>query len=359
MSISSLSKRALFALGVAPLLLVGVARAAGPITSMTITTSGSGVFTAGVTTNTPTTTIFINTFAAALTTPDAGEVVRLELLDGTDVIANGMSPSSFTTTGSGIVNGGNLPLPITFFRAGTGTIRIRATSQTNGVVATGPAFTVNPGAANRLLLVGPGMTHVPGTDPSVTTGLSGTFAPQEANQPFTVTVILTDVAFNRVPLNHSVSFAASADFVSVPPGSNPLGATGQQDFNVTITAPRVDRSITASDDTNPSVAAGTLAMTTAGPAEKEIFPFPSPFNPRQQNITFRFRLSSPASAKIIVTDLFGQKVWSQSVSGGSGFNDVVWNGRNDEGAVIASGVYYALLEVDGSFESRKRFGVVK
>ena len=37
----------------------------------------------------------------------------------------------------------------------------------------------------------------------------------------------------------------------------------------------------------------------------------------------------------------------------------VWNGRNDKGNIVAAGVYYILLEKDGSIESKKRFGVVK
>jgi hypothetical protein len=128
---------------------------------------------------------------------------------------------------------------------------------------------------------------------------------------------------------------------------------------VTVTGAQITRTLTAHDETDPGVADGALNINTAGPPAKEIFPFPSPFNPSQQNITFRFRLSEAKSAEVIVTDLFGQEVWRQDVSGNIGFNDIRWDGSNDKGVRVAAGVYYVLLNVDGSHESTKRFGVIK
>ena len=128
---------------------------------------------------------------------------------------------------------------------------------------------------------------------------------------------------------------------------------------MTVIGAQTTRTLTANDTTDPTVTPGTLDVTTAGPPAKEVFPFPSPFNPTQRNITFRFRLSDPKSAEVIVLNLFGETVWSREVSAGIGFTDVTWNGRNDRGAVVAAGVYYVLLKVDGSLESKKRFGVIK
>lgn len=329
--------------------------AAAPINSITIAFSGTdGIFTAGITTNTNSTVILINTFASG-GNPDAGEVVTLQLLDNGNVVSNGMSPSSFTTTGTGIVNGGNSPLPITFFRTGT-SLQIRAISATNQVTNTGAAFTVLTGSATKLLVLGPGMTHEPGTNPSLTTGFSGSVAAQEPNQAFVVRVILTDNQFNTVSANHVVSFA-SGDLITLP--SPDALVNGVRDFNVTMTGARITRTITVSDSTDPGVAAGTLDVTTVGPPPKEVFPFPSPFNPNERDITFRFRFDEPKEATVIVTDLFGQSVWKKKVSAPVGVTDVPWNGRNDQGHVVASGVYYVLLEVGGSIESKKRFGVIK
>lgn len=334
--------------------LAARAFAAGPVTNITILgLSSNPTFTAGVTTNTPTTTIFINCFAPGNTVPDAGVEVRLEVLSDGEVIENAVSPSSFTTTGTGIINGGNSSLPITFFRAGNG-IQLRASSGSE--IETTATFNVNAGAAARLVVYGPGMTHQPGTNPSLTDGVNGTFLPQEPNQSFPITVVLTDAQFNRVAGNDTVSFT-SGDLVT-PPAPGPL-SSGIGEFTMTITGARVTRTVTATDDTNPGIAAGTLDVDTAGPPAKEVFPFPSPFNPMQRDITFRFRLSEPKSVRVIVKNLFGEDVWEREVSAPAGFTDLAWNGRNDKGAVVAAGVYYVLLEVDGSIESKKRFGVVK
>ncbi len=335
---------------------LGRASAAGTITSITIPGLTSANYTAGVATNTPTTTIFIFTFAGS-SSPSAGQVVTLELLDSNgDVITNGMSPTSFTTgSGSGnqTFNGGNSPFPITFFRSGSG-LQLKATC--GSVSGTSGAFNVATGAASKLILIGPGMSHAPGTNPDLTTGHSGSFTPQEPNQSFSVRVILTDAQFNKVSAADSISFT-SGDLVTLPSAGSLTAGTG--DFTFTITGARTTRTIVAHNGTNGAVADGSLEVTTAGPPTKEVFPFPSPFNPHERNITFRFRLSDPDSVKLIVMDLMGQKVWEREVSASIGFTDVTWDGRNNKGTVVAAGVYYVLLEVDGSIESKKRFGVVK
>lgn len=323
--------------------------AAGPITTITIGQNTD--YIAGASTS----TIFINTFGVGASIPDALEVVTLELLSGGSVISNGISPNTFTTTGSGIVNGGNVGTSYTLFRAGN-SIQIRATSA-GGITLTGTTFSVSASSATKLVVLGPGMTHAPGTNPATTTGVSGSFTPQEPNQAFTVTVILTDNQFNTVSAADNVSFPGPIEFVTLPSAANLSG--GQGDFEVTMTGARVTRTLTVIDNTDTSVANGTLSITTAGPAAKEVFPFPSPFNPHQSDITFRFRLSEPKHVRLVVTDLFGQNIWERELSASLGFNDVTWNGRNDSGVVVAVGVYTVMLEIDGSIESRKRFGVTK
>lgn len=322
---------------------------AGPITSITVLQQTG--YTAGASTN----TVFINTFGTGASTPDIGETVTIELLDGGVVVADGIVPSSFTTTGTGLINGGNVGTTYTLFRAGSA-IQLRATSA-GGITATGTSFTVAASSATKLVVLGPGMTHVPGTNPAVTSGTSGSFTPQEPNQVFTVRVILTDNQFNTITsASDNVSFT-SGDFVTLPASANLSSGAG--DFQVTITAARVTRTLTVIDNTTSGVSNGTLDITTAGPPAKEVFPFPSPFNPHQGNITFRFRLTEAKSVRLIVTDLYGQGVWERQVSGGTGFNDVTWNGRNEAGVVVAAGVYMVMNEIDGSIESKKRFGVTK
>lgn len=74
---------------------------------------------------------------------------------------------------------------------------------------------------------------------------------------------------------------------------------------------------------------------------------------------FRFRLNQPGGVAVIVKDRFGQDVWRTEFSGGEGQNEASWDGRNQNGHIVAAGVYYGLLEVGGEIKSKKQFGVVK
>lgn len=327
---------------------------ATPINSITVLVSATN-FEAGVTTNTVTTQIFVNVFNSTNSAPTAGEGVLMELLDSGTVVNYGMFPTTFTTAG-GIVNGGNLSFPITLYRASSN-LSIRATSAINGAVGTSSTFAVVVSSAQKIVVLGPGQTHVPGTNPSLTSGKSGSITAPESNSPFTMRVILTDNQFNKVSANDTVQFTSDPTLITLP--SNGALSSGQADFQATITGPNVTRTITVDDLTNAAVADGTLTLTSAAPPSKKVFPFPNPFNPTQGTITFRFRLDNASSANLIVTDRFGQSVWSRSVSAQTGSNDVTWDGRNDNGHVVAAGIYYVMLENGGTIESRVRFGVTK
>lgn len=327
---------------------------AAPIDHITVLI-GATNFEAGVTTNTTTTQVFVNVFDSGNAAPSAGEGVLLELLDSGNVVNFGMFPTTFTTNG-GIVNGGNVSFPITFFKASSN-ISLRATSAVNSAVGTSSTFAVLVSSAQKIVVLGPGETHVPGTNPALTDGKTGSIIAPEANSPFTMTVILTDNQFNKVSANDTVTFNSDPTLISLPT-SGPL-SNGQADFQATITGPNITRTITVDDTTNLNVADGTLTLTSGAPPSKKVFPFPNPFNPTQGTITFRFRLENSSSANLIVTDRFGQRVWTRQLNAQTGSNDVTWDGRNDNGHLVAAGVYYVMLENGGSIESRVRFGVVK
>ncbi|OVE78225.1 hypothetical protein BVX98_00945, partial [bacterium F11] len=266
------------------------------------------------------------------------------------------SPTFLVTTGTGTANGGHDNFPMEFFTAGS--VRIKATAP-GGTTRTSNSFTVNTSSARKLVVLGPGMTLAEGTNPNFTSGFTGSFTPQEPDQGFTITVYLTDNQFNVITNGTDTVRLSTANLVTIPQATEDL-LNGFAQFNdIEIDNARITRSIIATDLDNANVANGILSITTAGPPTKEVFPFPSPFNPRQGNITFRFRVSAAKSVTLIVTDLFGQKIWEKSVSAQLGFNDVDWNGKNEKGIYVAAGVYYVLIETGGSIESKRRFGVVK
>ncbi len=348
-------RRSLFA-------VLAIAAAAGrlsaaPISSLNIVFNATDkIFTAGVTTNT---TVSGQVWVQAFTSPDGNETINLQLLDNGVAVANGISPASLTTQ-AGVVTYGfpnTTPLPLIFFRSGTG-LTLRATVSGSTVTKDSASFTVLTSSATKLVVLAPGETHAPGTNPALTLGKIGTPNTQTPNQAFPLTVILTDNSFNKVASStHAVSFA-SGDLTTLPaPGALTQGTA---DFNATVTGARTTRTFTVTDTSDASVLSGAATVVTSGPAEQEVFPFPSPFNPNLgQPMTFRFHRSVAGSATVKVKDQFGQSIWETSVSASSGFTDITWNGRNDEGITVAAGVYYVILEMDGSVKSKKRFGVTK
>ena len=77
----------------------------------------------------------------------------------------------------------------------------------------------------------------------------------------------------------------------------------------------------------------------------ELSAAPNPFNPVT---SLRFRLSEGfASAGLVVFDVRGRQIRRLRIEGGSGWQMVVWDGRDSGGVVVPSGSYFARLDVDG------------
>ncbi|MDD4051326.1 MAG: S8 family serine peptidase [candidate division Zixibacteria bacterium] len=78
--------------------------------------------------------------------------------------------------------------------------------------------------------------------------------------------------------------------------------------------------------------------------------FPNPFNPQT---TIRFAVPSTAQAELAVYNVCGQKVCTLFDGiAGAGENSVVWNGADDSGRSVASGVYFYRLTTDKETISR-------
>ena len=78
---------------------------------------------------------------------------------------------------------------------------------------------------------------------------------------------------------------------------------------------------------------------------------PNPFNPRT---TFTYFLSAPGHVRLAIYDLEGRLVATVVDDPGQpGRGSAVWNGRGDRGESVASGLYFARLEVAGGVHTRK------
>jgi hypothetical protein len=76
--------------------------------------------------------------------------------------------------------------------------------------------------------------------------------------------------------------------------------------------------------------------------------YPNPFNP---NTTIRFNLPTASDVRLTIYDLRGGKVFTTNEHRlPAGEHNVAWNGRNDSGNPVASGVYLCRVETAaGSF----------
>nr|MBN2277210.1 tandem-95 repeat protein [candidate division Zixibacteria bacterium] len=100
---------------------------------------------------------------------------------------------------------------------------------------------------------------------------------------------------------------------------------------------------------------GTLTARTGGGLLPEEFGlsqnYPNPFNP---TTTISFSVPSAMSATVEIYNILGEKV--RTVFDGiaqPGRNDVIWDGVNENGEAVASGIYFYRMKAGSFNESRK------
>lgn len=90
------------------------------------------------------------------------------------------------------------------------------------------------------------------------------------------------------------------------------------------------------------------------PEESSLLPnYPNPFNP-ETVIGYRLNLPEPAPVSLKVYNLLGQRVRTLvSAVQGAGEYQVVWDGQDDSGNSLASGIYFVRLQVGARGQTRK------
>lgn len=79
--------------------------------------------------------------------------------------------------------------------------------------------------------------------------------------------------------------------------------------------------------------------------------YPNPFNP---GTTFRYRLPSRSTVKLEIFNIAGEKIATiLNANQNSGYHEMQWDGRNDQGDLISSGVYIYRLSTGKQMQSRK------
>jgi len=79
--------------------------------------------------------------------------------------------------------------------------------------------------------------------------------------------------------------------------------------------------------------------------------YPNPFNP---STTIRFALPEEGRMKLVIYNVLGQKV-KELVNEyrQAGYHEVIWSGKNETGAQVASGVYIYQIETVKGIQARK------
>ena len=79
--------------------------------------------------------------------------------------------------------------------------------------------------------------------------------------------------------------------------------------------------------------------------------YPNPFNP---NTKISFDLPKSSKVKLQIVDINGRGIANLlSNSLDSGTYNVNWNGTSDSGVNMSSGIYFIILNVDGSILTQK------
>ena len=83
--------------------------------------------------------------------------------------------------------------------------------------------------------------------------------------------------------------------------------------------------------------------------------YPNPFNPSTQ---IRFSLPDARSYSLTIFDLAGRMVRQYTGDAGPGWVSLNWNGRDEKGNALGSGVYFYRLEA-GDFSAEQRMILIK
>jgi len=152
-------------------------------------------------------------------------------------------------------------------------------------------------------------------------------------------------------------------FTSVTSNAGNHGYSSTQWLRATLSQPQP---IGRSSSNNFSLEAGfwpTLSGQSVSAVEdlppakhclKQIYP--NPFNP---STTIGFAVAEPSQVSLIIYDLKGRKVRTLVQEGYSvGWFETVWNGRDDRGQTIGSGVYFCRLSI-GKFKEVKKITLLQ
>jgi|GEM_PF-1289262 hypothetical protein len=169
--------------------------------------------------------------------------------------------------------------------------------------------------------------------------------------------------------NNHEDLTLSGDIYGIPnfemPSNYEIAPLESMQMDVTFTPPAANTyigdAIITCNDPDFQVISLHLAGTGVNTAnDDEIVPnkatllgnYPNPFNPETK---IEFQLNNQADAQIVIYNLKGEKI--RTFSNLEGKNEIIWNGTNQQGNRIASGIY--LYKIAGSDNSPRKMILLK
>lgn len=146
--------------------------------------------------------------------------------------------------------------------------------------------------------------------------------------------------------------ACSTSFVDGDVAINPSGQT------YTYTVKAIDAAQNLSSASNAVTINGIMMKTFTGvPDSYELIGnFPNPFNPSTE---IRFALPKADAVRLRIYNIHGQLV--ATIHEGpleAGYHSAIWNGKNQQGRMVSSGLYFYRLETS-SFNTIKKMTLLK
>jgi hypothetical protein len=187
------------------------------------------------------------------------------------------------------------------------------------------------------------------------------------NKHGTLTARVVDAYENGVP-DRSVTFALLSGAGTLTPTDSLSDVNGnvRADF-LSPREPEFDRIRAASGSFSQDLDL-QVAFVDPHAGGGYVSSFPNPFHPPVEGTTIAYKLDDRATVRIRIFtqtgDLVREQSFASAASGGmAGLNQWVWDGRNGNGAVVASGGYVALIEAQGAGQTlnvmRRRIAVVR
>jgi hypothetical protein len=81
------------------------------------------------------------------------------------------------------------------------------------------------------------------------------------------------------------------------------------------------------------------------PTQLKVYNYPNPFNPLEKVTQIRCELPQDSTVTIRICDIAGNSVKNIEEQKNAGIQDIPWDGKNDEGGTVASGIYLAKVIV--------------